>query len=174
MICTVTLTGKTDDIYKWEIDTLERFAARYMGGVDSTEFGYYYKQLREPDDTASIRTDSTICINYVGRLMDGKVFDTTIEDTAKVWGIYSPSKQYAPVYISLAAEYPDITMSSTESGEGSTMVDGFSYCLSNMKKNEKGIVSFYSVYGYGTNGKGSIPKYAPISFEIELVPKPEE
>ena len=26
----------------------------------------------------------------------------------------------------------------------------------------------------GTNGKGSIPKYAPISFEIELVPKPEE
>ena len=65
-------------------------------------------------------------------------------------------------------------MSSTESGEGSTMVDGFSYCLSNMKKNEKGIVAFYSVYGYGTNGKGSIPKYAPISFEIELVPKPEE
>ena len=47
-------------------------------------------------------------------------------------------------------------------------------CLSNMKKNEKGIVAFYSVYGYGTNGKGSIPKYAPISFEIELVPKPEE
>ena len=43
-----------------------------------------------------------------------------------------------------------------------------------MNKIDKGILSFYSVYGYGTNGKGSIPKYAPISFEIELVPKPEE
>ncbi|MGN0202809.1 MAG: FKBP-type peptidyl-prolyl cis-trans isomerase [Candidatus Cryptobacteroides sp.] len=174
IICSITLTDKIDDIYKWEIDTLERFVARHMDGVDSTEFGYYYKQLRAPEDTASIPLDSTICINYIGRLMNGQVFDTTIKDTAKVWGIYSSSKEYAPVYITFESDFEDITMSSEKGEEGSTMVTGFSYCLSNMKKNEKGIVAFYSVHGYGTSGKGVIPKYAPISFEIELVEDPED
>lgn len=174
MICTITLTGKTDDIYKWEIDTLERFVGRHMSGIDSTEFGYYYKQLRAPVDTVSIPRDSTICINYIGRLMNGQVFDTTIKDTAKVWGIYSPTKDYSPIFINLADDYTDITMASSKGGEGSTTVIGFSYCLSLMKKEEKGIVAFYSVHGYGANGKGIIPKYAPISFEIELVDEPED
>ena len=175
MIVTLTVTGMTTDIYAWEIDTLERFAARYMDGVDSTYYGYYYKQLKAPTDSVSVPDDSTFYINYTGRLMNGKVFDTTIADTAKVWGIYSASKTYAPVYIKTSSDYTEVTMSTDSSTEGSELVDGFAYCLTQMMTHEKGIVAFYSGHGYGASGSSpGIPKYAPISFEIEWVDDPEE
>lgn len=175
MVCDLTVSGTYEDIYKWEIDTLERFVARHMAGIDSTYFGYYYKQTKAPIDTVSIPKDSTFCINYTGRLMNGKVFDTTIKDTAKVWGIYSSTKEYKPVYIKKNEDFTKITMASSSGSDGSTVVNGLSFCMSNLKKFEKGIVAFYSVNGYGAKGSGSaIPKYAPISFEIEVVADPDK
>ena len=39
-----------------------------------------------------------------------------------------------------------------------------------MKADEKGIGIFYSPLGYGHSGSGtSIPSYAPLIFEIEIV-----
>ena len=44
-----------------------------------------------------------------------------------------------------------------------------------MKDMEKGVGVFISSIGYGYSGSGSsIPAYAPLIFEIELVAKPEE
>lgn len=171
MICTMTLKDAIEDVYDWETDTLERYVTRWMDGVDSTHFGYYYKQLAEPTDTASLPRDTTVRINYIGRLMNGKVFDTTIADTAKFYGIYSPTRDYSPVYINLADEASDITMSTSSNSDAtSSIVNGFAYCMMNMKNHEKGIAAFYSVYGYGKKGSSpGIPKYAPISFEIEII-----
>ncbi len=170
MIYTIHLRDITDDIEQWQVDALERYVAANMDGVDSTFFGYYYKQLREPTDTATFPTDTNFYINYVGRLLNGKVFDTNIEDTAKVYGLYSSKTAYAPKYISMNEDYKEITMGSSSSETGSTTVDGFSYCLSKMKAHEKGVCAFYSNLGYGYSGSGSaIPRFAPIVFEIEIV-----
>lgn len=175
MVCELKVTGTYKDIYDWEIDTLERYVARNMAKIDSTYYGYYYQQTKAPIDTVSIPNDSTFCINYTGRLMNGKVFDTTIKDTAKVWGIYSTTKEYKPVYIKKNSDFTNITMASSNGSDGSTVVNGFSYCMSNLKKFEKGVVAFYSVHGYGAKGSGSaIPKFAPISFEIEVVADPDK
>ena len=38
-IYTLTLTDKTDNINKWEVDSLERYTARMMNDVDSTFYG---------------------------------------------------------------------------------------------------------------------------------------
>ena len=44
-----------------------------------------------------------------------------------------------------------------------------------MQAYEKGVGIFYSDLGYSYSGSGkSIPGYAPLVFEIELVAKPED
>lgn len=170
----LTLTDKAKDIYKWEVDSLERFTAHKMNDVDSTFYGYYYQQLKEPTDTTTFPRDTTFYINYIGRLLNGQVFDTTIEDTAKFYGIYSSSKTYEPQMVKLSETYTDITLGGTSSSDGSTTINGFSYCLSKLKAYEKGICAFYSALGYGYSGSGNaIPRFAPLTFEIEIVDKEE-
>lgn len=173
-IYTLTLTDKTDNINKWEVDSLERYTARMMNDVDSTFYGYYYQQLKEPTDTTTFPRDTTFYINYIGRLLNGQVFDTTIEDTAKFYGIYSSSKTYKPQMVKLNETYTEITLGGSSSSDGSTTIDGFAYCLSKLKSYEKGICAFYSALGYNYSGSGNvIPKFAPLTFEIEIVDKEE-
>lgn len=172
-IYTITLTDKTEDIHKWEVDSLERYTARVMGDVDSTFYGYYYQQLKEPTDTTTLPRDTTFYINYTGRLLNGQVFDTTVEDTAKFYGIYSASKTYEPQKVTLSEDHSGITLGGSSSSDGNTVIEGFAYCLSKLKSYEKGVCAFYSYLGYGYSGSGSsIPKYAPLSFEIEIVDQP--
>ena len=63
-VYTITLTDKTNDIHKWEVDSLERYTARVMNDVDSTFYGYYYQQLKAPTDTTTLPRDTTFYINY--------------------------------------------------------------------------------------------------------------
>ena len=173
-IYTITLVDKTDNINKWEVDSLERYTARMMNDVDSTFYGYYYQQLKEPTDTTTFPRDTTFYINYTGRLLNGQVFDTTIEDTAKFYGVYSASRTYKPQMVKLSETYTDITLGGSSSSDGSTTINGFAYCLSKLKAYEKGICAFYSALGYSYSGSGNvIPSFAPLTFEIEIVDKEE-
>ena len=59
---------------------------------------------------------------------------------------------------------------------GSTLVSGFTQTLWNMVNcapGTKAVGVFFSDLGYGYNGSGEIPSYAPLAFEIEIVEKPE-
>ena len=65
--------------------------------------------------------------------------------------------------------------------DGSSVISGFAMALWNLNdlgdggKMDKGIGIFYSPLGYATSGSGSsIPAYAPLVFEIEIVPAPEK
>lgn len=177
-IYTVKLVDKTDDIYQWEIDTLERYTQKYMNDVDSTFLGYYYLQINAPTDTSTLPTDTSFYINYTGKLLNGLVFDTTIEDTAKFYGIYSSSKTYSPVEVQMSDDITSITVGSSSSSSyssSSSVVTGFAYCLSKLKLYEKGICAFISLYGYQYSGNGnSIPSYSPLVFEVEMVDEPDE
>ena len=162
-----------EDIYDWELGNIsDYFAANPSLGLtvaDSLQYGFYYKQLEAPTDTTSFPKDTTIYINYTGKLLNGLVFDTTDERTAKDNGLYSSAKTYAPVAVTWAEEYSEIQMS------GSSIIGGFGLTLWQMRAFEKGIGIFYSPLGYSYSGSGaSIPGYAPLIFEIEIVAKPEE
>lgn len=166
------------DIKKWEVDSLVRYMQVNYPDVNpadtaSTEefngkkYGFYYvlqKATDLPDST--FKADTKVYLNYTGRLLNGKVFDTTIEKTAKDAGIYSASKTYAPTYATWKDSYNDITLGSGES----KIIDGFKFALFRMKPHEKGTAIFYSAYGYTDSGSGeTIPAYSPLIFEFELV-----
>ena len=160
------------DIEKWEIDSLGRYIESAYPGMsveDSLKFGFYYRQTKAPDSEEEFPNDTTIYINYIGRLLNGKVFDTTIADTAKRYSLYSTSATYQPVAIKFNKDdYTQIKMGTDESD----VIDGFAYTLSKMKSHESGVGIFYSGIGYGSTGSGnSIPSYSPLIFEIEIVDK---
>ena len=143
---------------------------------DSTSLGFYFKMLNKVESEKEFPTDTTIFINYTGRLLDleiyndGLMFDTTIENLAKDHHLYSSSKTYEPVAIKWGETHSDITL------DGSSVVSGFSQTVWNMVNcapGTKAVGAFYSDLGYGYNGSGSIPPYAPLVFEIEIVEKPE-
>ena len=57
----------------------------------------------------------------------------------------------------------------------SAVIGGFALTLAQMHPMEKGIGVFTSDYGYSYSGSGSsIPPYASLIFEIEIVAKPED
>ena len=182
----LTVRDFTEDINKWQIDSIVRFfgndkvkivgtpANEVFSGMteaDSVKTGFFYKQLAAPQDTTSFKKDTVLYINYTGKLLNGLVFDTNIERVAKDNNLYSSSRTYEPMQINWAEKYEDLTMTSSKSD----MIPGFAMTLWQMRAMEKGVGVFYSNYGYGVSGSGSsIPGYAPLIFEIELVAKPEK
>lgn len=178
-IYTFTILESISDIVKWEIDSLKTYMAHNHAGVDSTSFGYYYIQTQAPSveeesedaDKEKSDSDSKAEINYTGRLLNGRVFDTTIADTAKVYGLYNESKTYAPVEVNLSSEEDSMPYFSSEGD----MIKGFAKCIKSMKAGEKGICVFYSDLGYGLQGSGAkIPSFSPLIFEIEMLVEEKE
>lgn len=174
-----TVRDFTENIIDWQIERIDEYFADnsdiFNGMTVSDSIpehkGFYYKQLMPVKDTTSFPSDTTIYINYTGRLLDGTVFDTTNERLAKDCGIWSSSRAYEPVEINWGENYTDITMGSSSS----SIISGFALTLWQMKAHEKGIGVFTSAYGYGYSGSGeSIPPYAPLTFEIEIVSEPED
>ena len=174
-IYTLYVADATTDITKWELDSLERYSKRVLGAADSLVYGFYYK-CRNPEEVEKetvMPDDTTFYINYTGRLLNGLVFDTTIEDTAKFHGIYSTSRTYEPVAINKKEDYTKTSMGDDSTSEGG-LVDGFAYCCSLLRPFEKGTCTFYSTRGYASQGNGSsIPAYACLRFDIDVVKKPE-
>ena len=175
------ITGIVKDIDKWESDSLVSYLAHNFPEVspdDTLKEGFYYVRTVEPADTAAFPADTSVYINYIGRRLDGQVFDTNIKDTAKLYGLYDSSAKYEPVEIVWGEEYEDLRMRSSadsSSDEGSQMIDGFSYALWNMRSMEKGTALFTSGLGYSSSGSGSkLPGYCPLRFDIEMVEVEEE
>lgn len=169
-----------NDVTKWEVDSVVRYLRRHHPEVDPADtisanpdslynkkYGFYYIQnTPSPYPDTTLDESASVYINYIGRLLDGRVFDTSMKDTAKYYGIYNSSSSYGPVLINWGANYDALTMTSS----GSEIIDGFKFAIYQMKPYESGRTIFFSGYGYSYSGSGqNIPPYSPLIFDIELV-----
>lgn len=174
-IYTIHISDATDDITAWECARMKEFSDKYLGGIDTVSTGFYYKSLSPAISEEEFASDTTITINYTGRLLNGQVFDTTIPDTAKVYNIYSSANTYGTASVAWSSTADGLQLTTAGSSSGSSVISGFSKTLWEMKNGEKGVGMFYSSLGYGTGGSGSsIPGYAPLIFEIEIITSTEE
>ncbi len=166
----VTLHGFTDNIIDSQIARIEEYNREKYGQLDSLTYGFYYKELKAPSDTTAFRSDTTININYTGRLLNGQVFDTTIRDTAKKYNIYDSAATYSPAAVVWGENAESIKIRPAGSSTASAAITGFQYLMWNMRRHGKSVGIFVSPLGYGTRGSGSqIPGYAPLVFEVEIV-----
>jgi hypothetical protein len=170
VILDLKLHDVISDLTKWQLDSIYHYILlTYHHPVDSLKYGFYYIQTQAPTDTNAFDSNTTVYINYTGQLLNGTVFDTTDEITAKDAEIFNGNKSYEPLKVTMATEYTDIKFS-TGSGEAN-FVDGVSYCLSKMRTGEKGTCIFYSDLGYKSTSQGNIPAFSPLRFDIEMIGK---
>lgn len=176
LIYTVTLAGQASDIASWEQEQVAQYAARNFGGQmqaigfndasSEADIFYFYSDVTGFKEEDALESGAKYKLNYTGRLLDGTVFDTTLEKVAKDNGIYSSSSTYSTASIVSADSYSDYTMNGS-----STLLDGFKGALAQMKYvGQKGVAVFTSDLGYTSTGSGSkIPAYAPLRFDLEIV-----
>ena len=182
LIYTVTPHGHIDDPLMVELDSIANYVKRNYpqakpvtyktdSAVDNTF--YFYSDLDEvpvdEDDMPAERDSVAKCtVNYTGRLLNGQVFDTTVEKVAKDAGIYDSGKSYSPVSITYSPKWDSISM-----GNSSSLINGFKGALFLMKyQGQKAVAIFDSTHGYGEAGdtrSNKIPGYSPLVFEFELV-----
>ena len=124
----------------------------------------YFKKLEEstsPSDTIS--EGATVSVRYVGRLMNGVVFDTNIEDTAKFYRIWSSSNSYKALSITYYKSDDE------KFNSNNSVVKGFGQAILKMNDGETAVTLFNSELGYGEDGNNpSIPEYAPLSFWLYI------
>jgi FKBP-type peptidyl-prolyl cis-trans isomerase 2 len=102
-------------------------------------------------------------VNYVGKLLDGTVFDTSDPEIAKKAGVYDQRRPYEPI------EFP--------LGVGQ-VIPGWEEAISMMQAGTKATLVIPSNLAYGEQGAGGfIPPFSTLTFDVELVsfgpPKPE-
>ncbi len=141
------------------------------------------EKAEDKDKVEDVLDSTRMDINYTGTMLfrdyttaaekvSTRIFDTSIEKTAKDAGIWNAAAKYTPKEIKFGTKAEETTMGT------STVIRGFYETLWQMRKERatKAIAIFWSDLGYGTKGSGqSIPGYTPLVFEIErIVQKPAE
>ena len=93
-------------------------------------------------------------INYTGRLLDGKVFDTSVESVAKENGLYNPNAPYQPLAYRVGEQ---------------RFIAGWEKGVINQTEGSKVTLIIPSDLGYGPNAVGSIPPNSALIFDIDIV-----
>jgi len=102
----------------------------------------------------TISNGDTASVSYTGRLLNDRVFDTSIESVARANNIYTESRKYVPLKFRLGI---------------ALLIPGFEFGVLQMQKGDKATVFIPSLFGYGNQANGNIPPNSPLIFELNLV-----
>ena len=176
LIYELSLIGQSENPEKDAIAMLKTYVKEHYGaevtpvsyvtGEEADGSFWFISDASGFDGKDPLPSSATIKIHYTGSLLNGTVFDTTLEKVAKDNGIYKAGNKYQSASINYNTNYQNITM-----GSSSSLISGFKGGLSLMRwKGQKATVLFTSQHGYSTSGSGStIPSYAPLIFELEIL-----
>jgi FKBP-type peptidyl-prolyl cis-trans isomerase len=97
----------------------------------------------------------TVKVNYIGKLIDGTVFDTSYEDVAREAGIYNEQRQYNPIEIPI--------------GRG-RVIRGWDEGIMLLNEGSEATLYIPSGLAYGPRAAGAaIPANSSLIFDVELV-----
>ena len=162
LIYDVELKHVISNILEWEEDTMKAYANIHYPGLDTLSSNFYFKKLNDiPKDTIK---EGTLDVYYVGRLLDGWVFDTNIADTAKKYGIWSSENTYEPLEVTYNDDLDAML-------KDNSLVTGFCMAVQEMGYGDKAFTMFGSKYGYDYDGKDPIGPYQPLIFWLHILEK---
>jgi FKBP-type peptidyl-prolyl cis-trans isomerase FkpA len=131
-----------------------KFIADNKLAFKTTPTGLKYTVTQASAKRKPLKGD-TLLVNYVGRMLSGKVFDTSIADVAKSVGLEQPGRTYEPIEVVV--------------GTG-RVIPGWDEGLLLLNEGSKATFLIPSKLAYGERGAGQdIAPYSPLLFDVELV-----
>ncbi|TWR28182.1 FKBP-type peptidylprolyl isomerase [Mucilaginibacter achroorhodeus] len=147
--------AQKEAMLKKEPAAMNKYVADKNLKVTKTASGIMY-QITKPGSGPNIQVGDTAVLNYTGRLLNGKVFDSSLpEETKKIKG-YDPRRKPEPIKVKVGA---------------GNVIKGWDEGLLLLNKGAKATFVIPSELGYGEQGIGNgvIPAYAPLTFDVEIL-----
>lgn len=139
---------------KREPGLISNYIAANKLDVKKTPDSLYYV-ITKPGTGPNAIAGDTAVVNYTGKLLNGKVFDTSIKDEAVKGKMPAdPFRQYKPIHIPVGQK---------------RVIPGWDEGLQLLNKGAKAIFIVPSNLAYGERGVSIIGPYTPIAFEVEMV-----
>jgi len=126
---------------------------------ESINDSLYYKTI--DTGVSDTRPDSLVRVYYVGRFLDGFIFDTNIKSVAIDSNIYDPTSTSKYNYLEFVLD-----------AKKDNPKPGFQFAVKHMTEGEtkRFVIPSKLMYGYiGSTGTTPIPPNTPLIFEIELL-----
>jgi FKBP-type peptidyl-prolyl cis-trans isomerase len=136
-----------------EQDSIAKYILKNKLTVNTTASGLHY-MITQPSAKPKPVVGDTLMINYTGRTLDGKVFDSSIQAEATKAGLVQPGRPYEPIAVVI--------------GRGE-VVEGWDEGFLLLNEGSKATLIVPSSLGYGAQGKGDIKPYSPMVFDVELL-----
>jgi FKBP-type peptidyl-prolyl cis-trans isomerase len=130
-----------------------KYIADHKLAVQSTASGLKYI-ITHPTTKRKPMPGDTLLVNYTGRNLDGKVFESSIESEAIASGTHQPGRPYTPIKVVV--------------GQGQ-VIKGWDEGLLLLTEGSKAQFIIPSDLGYGSQGSGDIAPFSTLVFDIELV-----
>ncbi|SHM37351.1 FKBP-type peptidyl-prolyl cis-trans isomerase FklB [Cyclobacterium lianum] len=147
-----------DVIFEQDLQKIEEYIqtvdTEYMRRETVGETGIVLLFTEEVEEGELAEVRDTLAVDYTGKLLDGTVFDTSVEQVAQDNGLLNPNRNYEPYGVILGV---------------SNVINGWHWSLSRMKEGEKAIALIPSAYAYGSQAQGPIPANSVLVFELDLV-----
>jgi len=137
-----------------EVPALNKYIADNKLTPVTTASGLKYVIVQPANGPKPLAGD-TLLVNYAGRTLEGKLFDTSIETIAKAGGLQQPGRTYEPIKFVVG---------------NSEVIRGWDEGLLRMNEGSKATLIIPSALAYGERGGGEdIKPYSPLVFDVELV-----
>lgn len=126
-----------------------------MKGAEVTASGLGYI-ITERGTGPKPEIGQKVKVNYAGYLVDGSIFDTSIQSLAEKEGIYNPARPYKPLEMPYGPQAP--------------VIEGWKEGIQLLSIGDKARLIIPPHLGYGPQGAGGvIPPNATLIFDVELV-----
>lgn len=118
---------------------IEEYVAKHLKGAQKTDEGDIYYVQTAPGSGDLIKDGDEVRVKYVGKFVDGEIFDQSGDETI---GVKVGTRGVIP---------------------------GWEIALKTMRKGGKSTVIIPSAMAYGPQGGGRIPPSSPLVFDMEVV-----
>ena len=131
------------DFKEYENVILNQFLEQEKLDIPPTKYGFYKIMLKE-GNLDSVHVGDTVILNYEGRFLNGRFFDSTIKRKEPFGFVYGTEWQ---------------------------VIEGLDEAIGMMTEGEKSLFIFPSYLAFGQQGSstGIVPPYTSVIFEVELL-----
>jgi len=155
---TEEFTAYTEELEKVQVEKevgiIEAYLSENNLTTEITDEGLYYV-ITQAGNGMKPAVGQTVLVNYTGFLLDGTVFDTSVEETAKEANIYTPGRPYDPIDFAL--------------GTG-RVIKGWDIGIGLLSAGGKATLIIPSRLAYGNKPSGALIKAnSTLAFTVELV-----